>query len=407
MKKLLKLPKFFLLTGLLLIVTAGVIAVAISYFNSRQRATPIVFSKNAMLLETYNAYKKDYIEPTSGRTIDKSQDDLTTSEGQSYTMLRAVWMDDKATFDKSWDFSRNNLQRNDKLFSWKYGKRADGTYGILVDQGGKNTATDADQDIALSLLMAYKRWDDSSYLSAAKPIIDNIWRQEVVSINGKPVLAANDTERNNQERIVVNPSYFGFANYKVFAAIDKDHDWKGLADNSYDLLNKLSYNKLDKGKGVGLPPNWATLDRQTGEYLAPASAGLDTNYGYDAMRVPFRLALDYAWFKDPRDKQMLSNFSFLGDFWKNTKVLNATYAHDGSVVAGYESPAMYGASLGYFTVVDTADVKDVYETKLQTLYSPDQQSWKAPHPAYYEDNWAWFGIALYQKALPNLTEVEN
>ncbi|MBC7581812.1 hypothetical protein H7097_03010 [Aeromicrobium sp.] len=398
---------FFIALGVLLVLTAGGIATAVGYFNSRQRSIPIVFSDNALLTETYKDYKSNLIEPGSGRTLDKSQDNLTTSEGESYTMLRAVWMDDKATFDASWKFTRENLQRPDKLFSWKYGKLSDGSYGILKDQGGTNTASDGDQDIALSLLMGYHRWNDSQYLAAAKPIINSIWNNEVVQVAGKPVLVANDLEKNSPTTVVVNPSYFGFANYKVFAAVDPIHDWNGLRDNSYTLLNALSADKLDKASSDGLPPDWITLNRTTGAFLPAAAPNLDTNFGYDAFRIPFRLALDHQWFQDERDKTSLSRYGFLQQFWKSNKVINATYAHDGTVVATEESPAMYGATIGYFKIINPAMAKDIYETKLQTLYSPDQQSWKAPAPGYYEDNWAWFGIALYQNALPDLTGVSG
>lgn len=394
-------------TGGILVVVSAAIVVAVSYFNSHQRAVPIVFSNNALLLETYKSYKSTKIEPTSGRTIDPSQKDLTTSEGESYTMLRSVWMDDKSTFDSSLKFSQNNLQRPDHLFSWKYGKLASGGYGILADIGGKNTASDADSDIALSLLMAYSRWNDTKYLDAARPIITSIWQQEVVMVAGKPVLTADNLERNSPNSVVVNPSYFGFANFKTFAKIDPTHDWTGLATNSYTLLNKLSADKLDKASSDGLPPDWITLDRTTGAFMPAASPNLDTNFGYDAMRIPFRLALDYSWTKDGRDYDSLSRYGFLKQFYENTHVLNATYAHDGSVVAGYESPAMYGATIGYFNIADQSDAQSVYKSKLQTLYSPDQQSWKAPAPGYYEDNWAWFGLALTQHALPNLTEPKS
>ena len=33
--------------------------------------------------------------------------------------------------------------------------------------------------------------------------------------------------------------------------------------------------------------------------------------------------------------------------------------------------------------------------------NPDKQQWKNAL-SYYDDNWAWFGIALTQHALPNL-----
>jgi endo-1,4-beta-D-glucanase Y len=401
-----RLHKYLIFIGILLIFLAAGILTAVAYFNSEQRSIPIVFSDNAMLLETWNNYKKNNLEPGSLRTLDKSQGNLTTSEGQSYTMLRAVWMDDQDTFDKSWKFAQDALQRPDSLFSWKYGQIGNGKYGIQTNSGGQNTASDADLDIALSLLMAYSRWNQPKYLNDAKPIITSIWQNEVVLAGGRPVLAADDLERNSPQSIVVNPSYFGFVNFKVFAKIDPTHDWDGLASSSYDLLQQLSTNNLDKGKTAGLPPNWITIDRATGKFIPAAAPNLDTNYGYDALRIPFRLALDYSWFKDPRDKEVLVNFKFLKEFWQQTHVLNAEYAHDGNVVGGYESPAMYGGAIGYFNLFDPAQAKEMYKTKLQTLYSPDQQAWKAPAPSYYEDNWAWFGIALTQNSLPNLTGVK-
>ncbi len=389
--------------GIVLILAGGGVAVAVSYFNSEQRPIPIIFSKNALLLETWNANKKNNIESSSGRTIDKSQNNLTTSEAESYTLLRAVWMDDKATFDKSWQFTKNNLQRPDHLFSWKYGQLSKNNYGVLVSEGGQNTASDADEDIALSLLMAYSRWNDIKYLAAAQPIISSIWNEEVVVIKGLPVLTADNLERNSITNVVVNPSYFAPANYKIFAKIDPLHDWKGLVANSYSIINQLSDSTLGNSHSDGLPPDWIQINRNTGAIIPDTSSNLDTNFSYDAMRIPFRLALDYKWFNDPSDKATLSRFGFLEQFWQNTHVLNAAYAHDGSVLASYESPAIYGGVIGYFNVIHPGQAKQIYRAKLNTLYSPDQQSWKAPAPGYYEDNWAWFGIALTDNSLPNLT----
>ena len=43
-----------------------------------------------------------------GRTIDRSRNYMSTSEGQSYALLRAVWMDDKETFDRVLKWTNNN-----------------------------------------------------------------------------------------------------------------------------------------------------------------------------------------------------------------------------------------------------------------------------------------------------------
>lgn len=393
-------------TGLILLLIGGSAFAVTHYLKDPKRTTPLVYSDNAMLLELWGNYKADNIEPSSGRTLDRSQGNITTSEGQSYTMLRAVWMDDKATFDKSWQFTKNNLARSDHLMSWKFGKKADGSYGVLSDIGGQNTASDADTDIALSLMMAYSRWNQASYLYEAKQIVNSIWDKEVVIIQHKPVLTADDLERKSKDNVVVNPSYFSPYSYKLFAQLDPLHDWKGLADNSYALLAELGASKLDKSSSSGLPPDWIEIDRLTGTFKPATSTNLDTNFGYDAFRIPWRLGLDYQWYKDPRAKQLLQSYSFLGKQWADKGKLATIYAHDGKVVGDYESPAAYGATLAYFKVVEPDTAKQIYNSKLLPLYSPDKQQWKSPLP-YYEDNWAWFGIALYQNALPNIAIKSN
>lgn len=402
-----KFKKVSLYAGAIFIVAGFGIYSAIRYLDNPKRATAIVYSEKAMLLELWNNYKAENIESGSHRTLDKSQDNITTSEGQSYTMLRAVWMDDKKTFDESWQFTKNNMQRpSDHLLSWKFGKNPDASYGVLKNAGGQNTASDADVDTALSLLMAYSRWNETAYLFQAKEMINSIWEQEVVLINGKPVLAANDLEKNSPDSIVVNPSYFSPYSFRLFSQADPKHDWFGLIDNSYTLLNSLSKDSLGSASNSGLPPNWIKINRVSGALIPNASPNLDTDYGYDALRIPFRLALDYEWFKDPRDKQTLENFKFLNEQWQQNQSLRAVYGHNGTTVGNYETPAMYGGAIGYFNIVNPVHAREVYDQKLQSLYSQDRQQWKNPL-SYYDDNWAWFGIALTQHELPNLAAINN
>ena len=77
---------------------------------------PLVFSPPQLLEPLWHSYKVTFIEPSSGRTIDPSRATITTSEGESYTMLRAVWRGDKTTFDTSWSWTQANLERPDHLF---------------------------------------------------------------------------------------------------------------------------------------------------------------------------------------------------------------------------------------------------------------------------------------------------
>ncbi len=395
--------KAIITLAVLLIVGGVAFGIRTAYFRSPQHQKTLVFSNNAMLLELWDNYKINNLNKTDHRTIDKQAGGITTSEGEGYTMLRATWIDDRTTFDQNWNWTQKYLQRSDKLFSWKYGPLGNGKYGVQTSAGGNNTASDGDSDIALSLLMAYSRWGDTTYLRAAEQIIPSIWQNEVVSVAGKPILAADDLERSSPTSIVVNPSYLAPYAYKIFATIDPSHDWKGLTDNSYTVLDSLAKNPLDSATSSGLEPDWIVMNRTTGVATAGTAPNLDTNYSYDAMRTSWRLALDYQWFNDSRDKAVLSNFKFLSKEYRLTGQLQATYDRSGTVISKYESPAGYGSAIGYFLVEDPTFAQKMYNVKLLSLYSPDAQGW-ATKMSYYDDNWTWFGLALAQHALPNLTE---
>ncbi len=133
------------IAGYSLIALAVIMLSVVWYKNSPHGGIPIIFSDKNMLGYLWDDYKAEYIEAGTGRAVDKQQGNITTSEGQSYTMLRAVWMDDKPTFDLAYKWTNENLKRKeDHLFAWLFGKKADGTYGVLTDKGGYNTASDAD-----------------------------------------------------------------------------------------------------------------------------------------------------------------------------------------------------------------------------------------------------------------------
>lgn len=388
--------------GYILIVVAVLILAIVAYTNSQRTKVPIVFSEKDMLATLWQNYKKEYLEEGTFRTLDKQQNNITTSEGQSYTMLRAVWMDDKATFDGAYKWTQDTLKRpDDNLHSWLFGKKSDGTYGILTERGGQNSATDADVDIAVALLFASHRWQQESYLNDAKALINDIWNKDIVVIKGVPYLAANDLEKTTSEKPIINPSYLAPYAYRMFAKVDPTHDWNAVVDSSYHILEVSTTDKLDKSKSVNLPPDWVAINRSTGMPEKAPSDSLTTNYSYDALRTSWRIALDYQWNKEPRAKAYLDRLTFLTSEWENNKVLHSVYAHDGTVVTQAEAPAMYGGSIGYFKVSDQKNAQNVYESKLKFLYSPDTNSWKTTL-GYYDDNWVWFGIGLYSELLPNL-----
>jgi endoglucanase len=380
----------------ILIVAAAAVLVFVLYSNSRYNNTTRTFSSYTLLQSSWERYKVQFLSE-DGRIIDHSADGITTSEGQSYALLRSVWLDDKETFDKVWQFTKDNMKRkDDNLFGWKWGKTGENKYGLLPDGGG-NSASDADSDIALALILAGDRWSDQKYIDEARIVLKDMWDVETVVIQGKRYLVAGNWTGTSED-VVINPSYFSPYAWRIFARIDTERDWKSLIDPAYDLLEQSSKNNLDAPGSVGLPPDWVLLTKN-GELKAAPVANFTTHYSYDAIRVPWRVALDYQWNRETRAYNYLKSFEFLANYYvKNNYKLASSYTHDGRVLEQYESPTMYSTALAYFTVMNPDLAKKMYQEKIITLYSTDKNSFQDTLP-YYDLNWLWFGAALYNEKL--------
>ena len=201
----------------------------------------------SVLQESWAGYKQGFVG-TDGRVTDPTRG-VTTSEGQSYALLRAVWMGDRSAFDTVWHWTEANLQ-----------VRGDGLFAYLWSGGGvqdHNSATDADSDIALSLLFAAHRFGDKRYHSAALGVLGGMWRHDVTSVNGMNVLTAGNWAAAQQSPgPVINPSYLAPYAYRIFAREDGAHPWTSLIDSTYTLLDRCSAATLDGTTSAGLPPNW-------------------------------------------------------------------------------------------------------------------------------------------------------
>jgi endoglucanase len=383
--------------GISFIIISIGIAVVVWYMNSKYSTVTREFSQYTLLASAWDEYKQRFIN-SDGRVIDYSADSITTSEGQSYALLRAVWMDDQQTFDLVWKWTSVNLDRpDDALFGWRWGERDDGSYGYMPD-GGENSASDADQDIALALILASRRWNNSKYETEAKKILESLWEVNTATANGKRYMIAGNWAQNKDE-LVLNPSYFGPYAWRIFDQVDTEHDWLSLVDPAYELLTLSGTEPLDTGKGVGLPPDWVTIRRDTGELRATSQGNLKTTYSFDAMRTPWRIALDYKWNKDERAIQYLEkSFSHLYTEYTQKGTLSTSYSHNGDISIQGENPSMYATAIGYFIVLHPDLAKRIYEEKIIGVYSNDENSFRTDLP-YYEQNWLWFGAAMYHNFL--------
>jgi hypothetical protein len=238
------------------VVPSNPVSPAISPAQTVSAATQAQVQK--LLVNLWETYKQRYMQQ-DGRVRDPQRTDISTSEGESYALLRSVWQDDRQTFDAVLTWTVNNLQkpRGDKLFAYLWGKAPDNSWKVL----DAHAATDADQDIALALLLASERWNEPSYLNQGLEIVNGLWDKAIVTVKGRPYLVAGDWATATP-RPVLNPSYFSPYTYRLFANVDpnKNHDWNGLIDSSYEVINGCTVNSFDTGKAGKLPPHWCAID---------------------------------------------------------------------------------------------------------------------------------------------------
>lgn len=355
----------------------------------------------AILAATWTGYKQDFIQG-DGRVVDHMRGGVSTSEGQSYAMLRSAWMNDRSEFNLTWEWTQHNLQvRHDHLFGYLWGQQAHGNWGIL----SHDSATDADEDIALALLFAAHQWHDAQYRRDAVAVIRDIWAHEIAWVQGRPYLTAgNWAPRVASPGPVIDPSYLAPYAYRIFARVDPSHDWDQLIDTSYSVLAACTASRLGTSSSAGIPPDWCAIRRSTGAVTAAPQMSRPNIYGYDAFRVMWRVALDWEWNREPRAQSYLVGSDFLRRIWARNGALAAQYHHDGAPVNNSQDPTVYGGDIGNFVVANPRQAGAMVSRKfLPVLHRVGGVSYWDQRYNYYEQNWMWFGLALAAGKLHNLS----
>ena len=136
-----------------------------------------------------SAFLARYVD-RDGRVVRRDQGGDTVSEGQSYAMLLAAAIGDRARFDRVWHWTRAHMERPDGLLSWRPGDR--------------QPAADADLDAARALLVAARRFNRPGLARDARRIGRSVRGEESTLIGGRRVLVAGPWAR---AQAIVNPSY--------------------------------------------------------------------------------------------------------------------------------------------------------------------------------------------------------
>ncbi len=339
------------------------------------------FSANESLLKrSWKAYSDRFIHP-DGYVIDyKAVDQRTTSEGQAYAMLRAVLINDQATFDKTLAWAEANLDRpGDSLWSWHWN-----TASGIQDP---HFATDSDVDAITALIFAARRWDCQAYEDLAKQKLNDLWRLAIADIQGKQFLLPGDRaafQKPNQ--VVVNPSYFAPYAYRLFAQVDKTHNWNSLVGDGYQLLEDIT-----AFSSAGLPADWIAFNPQTKQFEPlPKTRRIQSIYSFDAFRVWWRVGLDANWNNSAPAKAYLKKYlPTLAQDWREDKTIKAVIGLDGKDLVEYEATAQYAMLYPVMKMVDRTVAFEIFKDKLLGNYS--KSLWDG-EDAYYTNNLAWFAL---------------
>jgi endoglucanase len=367
-----------------------------------------------VLAASWQSYRQQFISP-EGRVVLPERDGGSISEAQAYGLLRAVWAGDEAAFGRLYAWTLGHLSREDRLLSWLWGRRADGSWGIL----DANTASDGDLDFALALALAAQRgWRPPpglpDYLAEARQVLNGILAREVVALPGGGMLLTPGNWHETAPPYLLNPSYFSPAAYQVFSQVSADSPvhsdspspslrregrggaeaWQRLRQDTYRLLEGLNQG-LAGSPGVGLFPDWCRVDAQGRLSAAP---GRDAHFGWEAVRLPWRLALDSRFSGDPRAAQILGAkfLPFFKKEWQGKGRLAAVYRYDGIAAVDYESPVLYAGVLAAALAAGDRDFAGQLAQKILTFYQEkDGLAYFVSPDHYYANNWAWLGLAMY------------
>lgn len=372
------------------LVLAGLAGLSLVPAGAPRPSAPPAAAAADVLQESWKAYAARFIE-ADGRVVDPKGGGISTSEGQAYAMLRAVWMRDRGVFDKTYAWGLKNLNagvRRDRLWAWKWEPAADGR-GRVPDTA---FASDADQDVALALILAFRTWKHERYRTDAGAILADLWKLGTIEVQGRRFLLAGD-KLCDKGKCRLNPSYGAPYAYRIFAAQDPEREWRKLVDSAYFMLETSADLAATR-----LPPDWILLDTTTGRLSLPGRK--DSAFSYDAFRVYWRVELDRLLFVEPRaERYTKKTLPWLIKRWEQAGNVPAVVPSDGVNPADYEAPEMVAALMAAFRPA-RPDIAAAFERRLQSLYADGIWADHAgDRSSYYLQNWGWFGLALYQKKL--------
>jgi len=286
-----------------------------------------------------------------GRVRDTGNKEISHTEGQGSAMRFAVAFDDRATFDRVWQWTAEKLRRPDSaLFSWRWDPNDPAN-----PVSDTNDASDGDILIAWALSLAAHRWHVHEYGVEAHRILADIREKLVDRVDGHLVLMPGaDGFKGKDGSVVVNPSYYIYPAFREFAKVDPSPTWARLRRDGLDLLARAKFGAW------GLPSDWVTLTR--GGQVLPA-ANLPPRFGFDAIRIPLYLVWGGA-----GTRERLSPDLRYWDAFTDKPIPAWVDVTNGDV-------APFAAPTGFQAIVQLAELREATKKELPPLEIGDQDDY--------------------------------
>lgn len=332
----------------------------------------------------WESYTRNAIDP-SGRVVDHSAADRTTSEGQAYAMFFALVDNDRSRFDKLFHWTQDNLADGDlslRLPAWSWGKAPDGSWKVL-DQ---NPASDADLWIAYDLSEAGRLWHDPRYARLGSLMATRIAQQEIVIIPslGPTLLSGTQGFHPDSSIWILNPSYMPPSLLSYFATTQPQGPWASVLQSVPQILSQgspsgFAMDWVAAGSTIRPSPPPALL--ATGNSNAPAVGS------YDAIRV--YLWLGIADPDTPGVSESLAAVDAMATYLQHHSTPPQRVDSNGHILDENPPVAFSAAVVPYLHAVDLPQLVKTQTDRMAALKDPSTGLY-GREAAYYDQNLALF-----------------
>lgn len=302
------------------IVISSLFALGVPAFASVIQPSYEQAELDAQLMSFYQQWKASYLRQGCGAGryyVDAAGDGnaveggtadstLSISEGHGYGMLITVMMADfdpdaQEIFNGMVSFFRDHpAQSNPGLMAWNQLRTC---VNAGEDVGGDNSATDGDLDIAYALLLADSKWGSRgsvNYRAEALKVISAIKQLEIDPISHF-VRIGDWVDRIDGGRYAhtTRSSDFMVSHFKAFADVSGDDSWYFVRNQTYSIIDHI---RSSYSPDTSLIPDFIVNVPRNARPAEPdfIEGEGDGEYSWNAVRYPWRIALDYRLYGERR-----------------------------------------------------------------------------------------------------------